>query len=90
MENEKIYVGSGIEKFDGGLVEATICLSDITKNAGEHIFEYEGKKYIKVKVQKKKNGADQYGKTHFVEVNTWKPEAKTTTPVETADDDLPF
>ena len=90
MENEKIYVGSGIEKFDGGLVEATICLSDITKNASEHIFEYEGKKYIKVKVQKKKNGADQYGKTHFVEVNTWKPEPKTETPVETTDDDLPF
>lgn len=89
MENEKIYVGGGVEKFDGALVEATICLTDITKNASEHIFEYEGKKYIKVKVQKKKNGADQYGKTHFVEVNTWKPEPKTSEPVK-KDDDLPF
>ena len=89
QEVEKIYVGSGVEKFDGGLVEATICLTDITKNAGEHIFEYEGKKYIKVKVQKKKSGADQYGKTHFVEVNTWKPEPKKSEPVK-QEDDLPF
>ena len=90
MENEKIYVGNGVEKFDGGLVEATICLSDITQNASEHIFEYEGKKYIKVKVQKKKNGADQYGRTHYVEVNTWKPEPKKSEPVKKEEDDLPF
>ena len=89
MENEKIYVGSGIEKFDGGLVQATICLTDITKNASEHVFEYEGKKYLKIKVQRKKNGADQYGKTHYVEVDTWKPEAKKSEPAK-QEDDLPF
>jgi hypothetical protein len=70
--NEKIYCGSGIEKFDGNLVETKVCLSDIPK---EHIYEYKGKKYINLNVQKKRK-TDDYGKTHYVEVNTWKPEKK--------------
>tara|TARA_R110002096_G_scaffold337171_2_gene530518 strand:+ start:905 stop:1177 length:273 start_codon:yes stop_codon:yes gene_type:complete len=90
MENkkEKIYVGSGVEKFDGDLVQASVCLTDITNNAKDFIFEYEGKKYIKLKVVKKRE-TDQYGKTHYVEVDTWKPEPKTSEPVK-QDDDLPF
>tara|TARA_R110002073_G_scaffold312716_1_gene484286 strand:+ start:174 stop:446 length:273 start_codon:yes stop_codon:yes gene_type:complete len=90
MENkkEKIYVGSGVEKFDGDLVQTSVCLTDITNNAKDFIFEYEGKKYIKLKVVKKRE-TDQYGKTHYVEVDTWKPEPKTSEPVK-QDDDLPF
>ena len=72
MSNEKIYCGSGLEKFEGNLVEITVCLSDLPK---EHIFEYNSKKYIKLKVQKKKE-VDKFGKTHSVQVNTWKPEKK--------------
>ena len=46
------------------------------------------------KVSKKKS-VDEYGKTHAVSVNTWKPEQKAATPqpkqVEMAHDgDLPF
>ncbi len=90
MTTEKIYVGSGVEQFEGNLVEATICLTDIKENASEHIFEYGGKKYIKVKVQKKKE-TDQFGKTHYVEVNTWKPEEKTASKkVQEPTEDLPF
>ena len=70
---EKIYCGSGVEKFDGKLIEITINLTDLPS---EHIFEYNGKKYIKLKVQKK-NAVDKFNKTHSVEVNTWKPEKKT-------------
>ena len=88
-KKEKIYVGSGLEKFEGNLINTTICLTDIQQNAAEHIFEFNGKKYIKVKVQKKKE-VDQYGKTHFVEVDTWKPESKKSEPAEAASDDLPF
>ena len=87
-KKEKIYVGSGVEKFDGDLVQASVCLTDITNNAKDFIFEYEGKKYIKLKVVKKRE-TDQYGKTHYVEVDTWKPEPKTSEPVK-QDDDLPF
>jgi len=89
MENkEKIYCGSGIGKFENNLIDVSLCLSDLPK---EHVFEYNGKKYIKLKVQKKKE-VDKYGKSHFVEVDTWKPTEKKEP--ETSDfedvDDLPF
>jgi hypothetical protein len=40
------------------------------------MFEFNGKKYIKLNVSAKKDGADEYGKTHYVAVDTFKPEAK--------------
>lgn len=80
--SDKIYVGNGVEKFDGDLVSISVCLTDLPK---EHMFEYKDKKYIKLNVQKKKQ-ADDYGKTHFVSVDTWKP--KTEEPK--AEDELPF
>jgi len=83
---EKIYIGNGTEKFDGGLVEFSLNLSKLKQDAGQHMFEYNGEKFIKLKVVKKRDGADQYGKTHYVEVDTYKPEAK----AEEKADDLPF
>tara|TARA_R110002012_G_C11383766_1_gene583636 strand:- start:247 stop:510 length:264 start_codon:yes stop_codon:yes gene_type:complete len=85
-KSEKIYVGNGTEKFDGGIVQFSLNLTKLGKDAGEHMFDYNGEKYIKLKVVKKRE-ADEYGKTHYVEVDTFKPEAKKVT---TADDDLPF
>jgi len=89
---DKIYCGSGIEKFDGNLVEITINLSKI-KECEDEIFEYNNEKYIKLKVCKKRE-TDQYGKTHYVEVNTWKPETKNTEATQhnsaESDEDLPF
>jgi hypothetical protein len=86
---EKIYVGSGKEKFDGDQVAISICLSDVPK---DWMFEYNGKKYVKLIVQKKKE-IDQYGKTHYVAIDTFKPEPKVeTAPAqpEPADDGLDF
>ena len=77
---DKIYVGSGKEKFDGDQVSVSVCLSDLPK---DWIFEYNNKKYVKLIVQKKRE-VDQYGKTHYVAIDTFKPEAK----VETEDDGL--
>ena len=34
------------------------------------------KKYIKVNVSAKKDGADDYGKTHYVAIDTFKPAPK--------------
>ena len=84
MSKDRIYCGSGIEKFDGNLVETAINLSKLKDS--EHIFEFNGDKYIKLKVAKKRE-VDEYGKTHYVEVDTWKPEKKTS---EETDKDLPF
>jgi len=74
MDNQKrIFCGSGkkAEKFD--IVNISVCLSDLPK---EFITEGKnGKKYIKLKVVGKRE-PDQYGKTHSVEVDTWKFEEK--------------
>tara|TARA_Y100001938_G_C8048116_1_gene410112 strand:+ start:1139 stop:1396 length:258 start_codon:yes stop_codon:yes gene_type:complete len=85
MAEEKIYVGSGISKFDGNMVSVSLCLSDVPK---EHMFEYNGKKYVKLNVSAKRDGADEYGKTHYVSVDTYKPEAKKEPAKKQAD--LPF
>ena len=82
---EKIYVGSGTSKFDGNQVACSVCLTDLPQ---EHMFEYNGKKYIKLIVQEKKN-TDEYGKTHYVAVDTWKPETKKET-APAVEEDLPF
>ena len=44
MAEEKIYVGNGTSKFDGNQVSCSVCLTDLPQ---EHMFEYNGKKYIK-------------------------------------------
>jgi len=99
--SEKIYCGSGKEKFDGNLVEISVCVSDLPK---DKIFEYNNKKYIKLKVVKKRE-VDQFGKTHYVEVDMFEPEQKSANEVyhektyqkqeqkqavDESDSDLPF
>jgi len=74
--SDKVYCGSGIEKFDGNLVEISVCVSDLPK---DKIFEYNGKKYIKLKVVKKRE-VDQYNKTHYVEVDMFEPKKKEESP----------
>jgi hypothetical protein len=92
---EKIYCGKGKEKFNGNLIEVSLCLSKLPK---EFITESKGQKYIKIKVQKSKE-PDQWGNTHYVEVDTFKPEKKNenkfTSPTSIAQDievdgELPF
>ena len=77
MDKEKIYVGSGKEKFDGNLIDVSINLSRISETSKDFIFEYGGDKFIKLKVVKKKE-TDEYGKSHYVEVDTWKPTSSAT------------
>lgn len=72
MAEDKIFVGNGKQVFEN-LVSVSLCLTDIPQ---EHIFEYNGKKYIKLNVGAKKDGADQYGKTHHVSIDTYKPDEK--------------
>tara|TARA_R100000656_G_scaffold123707_1_gene100580 strand:+ start:1477 stop:1749 length:273 start_codon:yes stop_codon:yes gene_type:complete len=90
MAEAKIYVGSGVEKFDGDLVEISVCLSDIPQ---EHRFEYNSKWYAKLKVSKMRQ-TNEYGKTHSVAVNTYKPPVKEEPPVKKeiteVDPNLPF
>ena len=86
MKDNPIYLGNGEEKFDGDLVSFSLNLTKL-KECGEHIFEIEGTKYIKLDVCRKRE-VDEYGKTHYVKVNTFKPQEKRV--AEKVDDDIPF
>lgn len=75
MANEDtIFVGSGKTinfKTGGYKIGISVCIEDIPE---EHTFVApNGKTYVRLDVVKKKE-TDQYGKTHFVAVNTWKPD----------------
>lgn len=72
--SDNIYLGNGTEKFQGDLISFSLNLTKI-KDAKEHIFELNGQKYLKVKVCKKKDSPDKYGKTHYIQVDTFKPDA---------------
>jgi hypothetical protein len=83
---EKKYVGSGKasnEFFTNITVEVT---SDNFKSA---VYEYNGKKYVNLTVGKKRE-ADQYGKTHYVCLNEYKPEDKAPSNKAEESNDLPF
>lgn len=66
-----IYVGNGKKQNDGWR-KSSLCLSDIPQ---EHIFEFNGKKYIKLNINDK-DQVDQFGKNVSISVDTWKPEQK--------------
>jgi len=91
MADEKIYCGSGKSHPSYDIVNIDVCLEKIPK---EFISEDKnGNKWLKLTVSKKKE-IDQYGKSHTVTVNTWKPNAQaepSTQPHPSNDDsDLPF
>lgn len=83
--SDKIYVGNGKKHDQYDLINFSVCLTDLPK---EHIFEHNGKKYIKLTIAEKQNAPDKYGKTHYVIVDTWKPTQQNEP--EIPSDDLPF
>ena len=92
-KQEAIYAGSGktVSTKYGEFFKVTVCLSDLPK---EHLFEYNKKTYVKLDISKKKE-TDQYGKNVKVQIDTWKPEAKTASfepapALSETPNDLPF
>ena len=99
---DKIYVANGkTKKFNNGssVVKFALNLTEIG-NSKEYFYEINGTKYINLEIGKKKVSPDQYGKTHSVTVDTFKPDAskKTVEPVlmdqgrdaDELNDDIPF
>ena len=80
MTNNKKYVGNGKKAGDYDLVNISVKVSDPEFKAA--VFEYKGEKYVKLTVAARRE-ADQYGKTHTVYIDEFKPEEK-------QEDDLPF
>lgn len=61
------------ERFKDNLLEGAISLDVLDDpKVKELIYEYEGKRYLNVKVGKRKEVTD-YGKTHYIEIDTFKP-----------------
>ena len=74
--NDKIFIGNGKEKvFDNGgsVINATITLDGFKKYFEDYGFTTkQGKKMLKIIIGKRRE-PDKYGKTHYVELDTWKP-----------------
>jgi hypothetical protein len=83
-QQKLIYIGNGVKQKDNWL-KSSFCLSDIPK---EHMFEYNGKKYIKVNININ-DAQDKYGKDVSITVKAApKPEPVATVDID--EDDLPF
>jgi len=70
-KEEKIYVGGG-KAGNYETVRINVCLDDCNVYADKNIENFNGKKYISLDVKPKRE-VDQYGKSHSVSINTWKP-----------------
>ena len=73
---DKIYCGNAKEKqvkLANGDSFEVLNMTIHTDKIKEHIEEFNGTNFVKIKVTKRRE-ADQYGNTHSVEVDTWKPE----------------
>ena len=74
---DHIYCGSGKDKefADGGhLLTVTLNIDEILAQYDAYGFTTNaGKRTIKVKIGRRKT-VGQYGETHTVEIDTWKPE----------------
>jgi hypothetical protein len=80
-DKKKIYVGRGKYMFDGGAFSFSINMTRLKQEAewlkeNEHVIEFKGSNYLKFKVTPLKDGADEHGKTHKVEVDLWKPNSE--------------
>jgi hypothetical protein len=67
----KAFIGSGKQVQDMDIIDVTISMD----TAQAHIFEYEGKKYLRFSVARRKE-VSNFGRTHTVTVFTPKPKAK--------------
>lgn len=75
--SERIYCGNGKEKRfpDGGsIVTITVDLDTLIREFPNYGFTTDaGKRKIRLKVGQRRE-VDQYGNSHLVEVDTWKPD----------------
>jgi hypothetical protein len=78
----KIYLGNLQEKsrISGDkFLTGSVCLDDIENVPNEHIQKGKNsKRYLKIIISPYKNGANEYGNTHSVAVDTYKPPIKDT------------
>jgi len=74
VENKRNFVGNGTAVEGYNLINFSVNLSKINK---EDTFQgTDGNTYVKFTIGEKRESPDQYGKTHSVWVDEYKPEEK--------------
>jgi hypothetical protein len=90
-EKKRTYLGNGKAVNGYPLVNFSICLSDIPQGVVTES-KTNGKKYLNLTIGEVKDGPNEWGYTHTVWINDYKPEPKADSQPqpqrETAD--LPF
>ena len=92
--SDKIYIGNGKEKtFDNGgsVINCMITMDGLSQIFKDHGFTTQnGVKKLKLIIGKRRE-IDQYGNSHYVQIDTWKPDQQTApAPAEDFEDDIPF
>lgn len=90
-QKERIFVGKGVQP---NTKYKIININLAESKMSPHWYEYNGERYITLAVAPLRE-TDQYGKTHSVWVNNYKPEGQTKeTPAKpekaVLEDDMPF
>ena len=79
MSDEKIFCGSGKAftfQNGGSKIGVMLDMDMLSKHFKEHGFTTQnGKRMMKIDVTEKRE-VDQYGKTHMVTLDTWKPDSQ--------------
>lgn len=83
--SDKVYVGNGKKAGNYDIVNISISEEKVR----DHWFDYNGKKYLRLAVGGLRE-PNQYGKTHSVWVDNYKPEEKNQPRTAQAGDGLPF
>jgi len=104
MAEEKIYVGNGKEHVfgDGGkIIKLRIGLDNLKKYHELYGFTTDAGKHMITLIVSERREKDQYGNSHFVTVDTFKPDpsrlsnhaskaAPSATPPDKDDGEIPF
>ncbi len=76
----KIYLGNlqeKVRKSNDRFLVGMICLDDIETLPEEHKIKFKsGKRFVKIIINPYRDGANQYGNTHSIAVDTFKPTAQ--------------
>jgi len=88
MENDRRYAGNGKQVEGYGLINFYVSLDDIQKS--DIRTSKNGRKYVNLTIGERKNGADDYGNTHSVWIDTYQPEERDSAPAKKQTADLPF
>ena len=76
---QKIYLGNAKQKQrkqGDYFITGTICIDDLEASTTQnHIFTGKnGKRYLKIVINPFRDGANQYGNTHSISVDTFRPD----------------